>query len=211
MKLHDNSRFKGGLIVLRANVNLLKTHRLVEIAGGLIGLADFQVETGGGTGEESLEERSRDTFSAKFGRHHQIEQLGFIGGHAARDQESGDAAVVNAYAEIVLQIIGGIPVGGFGTGGLDGGDFHEIAWIAGPDYWHISYYARSDRGAFLSGAAVLGGQAAGTVDGQGNRRDAARQSVGAARGTGSADCDLPGDRGSHRRGGSRGAGAGQES
>src|ERR1017187_9280409 len=212
MKLHDNSRFGGGLVVLRANVNLLKTHRLIEVAGGLVGLADFQVETGGGGAQEFLGGGSRETFPAEFGCHHQVEQFGFVGGHAARDQERGDAAVVKADAEIVLQIIGGIPMGGFGTGGLDGGNFREIAWMAGPDYWHISYYARSDRGAFLlAGAAVLGGQAAGTVDSQGNRGDAARQPLGAERGTGSADRDLPGDGGSHRRCRSRGAGAGQES
>src|ERR1017187_7577402 len=212
MKLHDNSRFGGGLVVLRANVNLLKTHRLIEVAGGLVGLADFQVETGGGGAQEFLGGGSRETFPAEFGCHHQVEQFGFVGGHAARDQERGDAAVLQADAEIVLQIIGGVPVGGFGTGGLDGGDFREIAWMAGPDYWHISYYARNDRGAFLLfGAAVLGGQSAGTVDGQGNRRDPARQPVGAARGTRSADRDLPGDGSSHRRSGSRGAGAGQES
>ena len=111
------------MVILRANVNLLKTHRLVEVAGGLIGLADFEVETVGGNAQEFLEEGPRETFPAEFGRHHQVEQLGFVWGHAACDQEPGDAAVVKAYAEIVPQIIGGIPVGGFGTGGLDGGDF----------------------------------------------------------------------------------------
>src|ERR1039458_4265170 len=112
---------------------------------------------------------------------------------------------------MVLQIIGDVPVGGFGTGCLDGGDFREIARTAGPDYWDISYYARSDCGALLlSGAAVLGSQAAGTLDGPGNRRDSARQPVGAKRGTGSADCDLPGDGGSHRRCRSRGAGRSEE-
>ena len=114
MKLHDNSRFGGGLVILLANVNLLKTHRLVEVAGGLIGLADFQVETappggacfslprGGGSGQEFLEEGPRETFPAEFGCHHQVEQLGFVGGHAARHQERGDAALVEADAEIVL-------------------------------------------------------------------------------------------------------------
>src|ERR1039458_2127154 len=106
MKLHDNSRFGGGLVILRANVNLLKTHRLVEVAGGLIGLADFEVETVGGNAQEFLEEGPRETFPAEFGRPHQVEQLGFVGGDAARDEERGDAAVVNAYAEMVLQIIG---------------------------------------------------------------------------------------------------------
>src|ERR1039458_5492878 len=84
--------------------------------------------------------------------------------------------------------------------------------MAGPNYWHISYYARSDRGALLVfGAAVLGSQAAGTVDGQGDRRDPARQPLGADRGAGSEDRDLSGDGGSHRRCRSRGAGAGQAS
>src|ERR1017187_9534622 len=93
MKLHDNSRFGGGLVILRANVNLLKTHRLVEVAGGPIGLADFQVETapggacfslprGGGSGQEFLEESPRETFPAEFGCHHQAEQLGFVGGRS---------------------------------------------------------------------------------------------------------------------------------
>src|ERR1017187_1028658 len=223
MKLHDNSRFGGGLVILRANVNLLKTHGLVEVAGRPVGFADFQVETalggacfslprGGGSGQEFLEQGPRETFPAEFGCHHQVEQLGFVWGHASRHQESGDAAAVEANAEIVLQIIGGTPLGGLGTGGLDGGDFREIAHLAGPDYWHISYYARSHRGALLlSGAAVLGSQAAGTVDRQGNRRDTAGQPLGPTRGTGPEDCDLPGDRDSHRRGRSRGAGAGQES
>src|ERR1039458_10460908 len=105
IKLHDNRRFGGGLVIPRASVSLLKTHRFVEVTGGLVGLADFQVETGGGSGKEFLEEGPREALPAEFGCHHQIEQLGFVGGHAARDQESGDAAVVNAYAEIVLQII----------------------------------------------------------------------------------------------------------
>src|ERR1039457_386678 len=223
MKLHDNSRFGGGLVILRANVNLLKTHGLVEVAGRPVGFADFQVETalggacfslprGGGSGQEFLEQGPRETFPAEFGCHHQIEQLGFVEGHAARHQERGDAAVLQTDAEIVLQVIGGIPVGGLGTGGLDGRDFRQIACTAGPDCWHISYYARSDRGTLLlSGAAVLGGQAAGTVARQGNRGDSAGQPLGADRGTGSEDCDLPGDSGSHRRCRSRGAGAGQKS
>src|ERR1017187_4641769 len=212
MKLHDNSRFGGGLVVLRANVNLLKTHGLVEVAGGPVGLADFQVQTGGGSRQEFLEERPRQTFPAEFGRHHQVEQLGFIGGYAPRHQKPGDPAVVQADAKIVLQIIGGAPLGGFGTGGLNGRDFREIARMAGPDYWHISYYARSHCAALLlSGAAVLGSQTAGTVDRPGNRGDPARQPLGAERGTGSEDCDLPGDGGSHRRCRGRGAGAGQES
>ncbi len=89
----------------------------------MVGFSDFQIETGAAGVQELLDEGPRETFPAELGCHCQVEQLGFVRGDMARNQESSDAAIVKADAKIVPQIIGGVPLGGFGTGGLYGGDF----------------------------------------------------------------------------------------
>src|ERR1035437_10831177 len=211
MKLHDNSRFGGGLVILEAYVNLLKTHRLIEITRRLIGFANFEVEIAGSEGQKGLDQGSADALAAKFRGHHQIENLQSPHRHLAGREKSGQAVVEDGHAEILLQIVGGVPVRGLSAGSLDGGDFRQVRWSTGPNNWHIGYYALAGSHPLLPGATVLGSQATGEMDRPGDRIAAARQSLGAERGAGVADPGVPGDGGAHRGRGRRGPAARPES
>jgi hypothetical protein len=51
MKLHDNSRLGGGLIVFLPEANLLKSHRVIELQGNFVGGANLKKYIAGNRGQ----------------------------------------------------------------------------------------------------------------------------------------------------------------
>jgi hypothetical protein len=137
MKLHDNSRFEGVFVVPWAIANLLKSHRLIDVSGGQVGLPDLEKDRSGGLRQQSRQQISRHAVTAEFRRHRQVQKLPFIIRHVATNQESRDAPAADRDPEVVLGVLGNIPPGSLRTGFLDSRNFLQIAWLAAADSCHI--------------------------------------------------------------------------
>jgi hypothetical protein len=77
MKLKNNSAFRGGLIVLTTQGNLLKTHRLIEVSSRGIRLTHFEVYGLRSGRQNGMDEMPGDTAPAKLRSHRQIEDFVF--------------------------------------------------------------------------------------------------------------------------------------
>ena len=136
MKLHDNSRFRGGWIVLGSSCNLLKFHQLIEIPRGLVRFPDFQKNGAGEFGQKRIDELPCKPPAPEFPGHREIQNLPFIFRDTPRHQESGHSILTDHDSQVVLQICRYIPWSGFGAGCLNGGDRLQIAPLAATDCWH---------------------------------------------------------------------------
>jgi hypothetical protein len=137
MKLHDNSRFEGVLVVPWTTANLLKFHRLIEVSGCPVGLPDFEEDRPGSLRQHSRQQVSRHSLAAEFRRHRQVQKLPFVFRHRARNQKSGDARATEGHPEVILQVFGNAPRGRLRTGFLDGRNLAQIACFAAADSCHI--------------------------------------------------------------------------
>src|SRR5271165_5958126 len=151
MKLHDNSRLRGGLVIVRTASKLLKTKGQVQVSCRLVGLPDLQKDGTAGTAGERSPQAAGNPLPAEFRRNRKVENLAFAFHQRSGRQESGNPAGADRHQEVIVQVIGGIPVRCFRAGSLNGRDLLQIACFAAPDYWHIEYYARAAAVAFLSG------------------------------------------------------------
>ena len=84
-----------------------------------------------------MEKRASHPYPAGSGRHGQVEDLPFVRRQSACHQESGDAVAFQGDPKVQTQVVGGVPVGGFGTGLLDEGDGGKIVHATAPDCCHI--------------------------------------------------------------------------
>ena len=137
MKLHDNSRFEGVFVVPRAIANLLKSHRLIDVSGSVVGLPDLQEDCPGRLPQQACQQISPHTPTAKFRRHRQVQKLPLVFRHRAGNQEARDALAADRHPEVILRVLGNIPPGSLRTGCLDSRNFVQIAWLAAADSCHI--------------------------------------------------------------------------
>src|ERR1017187_1335619 len=137
MKLHDNSRFEGFLVISRTAANLLKPHRLIDVSGCLVGFADLEKDRPRRLRQQGCQQIAPHALAAKFRRHRQVQKLPFVLRYRAGNQESRDAPAAHRYPEIILRVLGDTPPGSLRTGFLDGRNFVQIAWLAAADSCHI--------------------------------------------------------------------------
>src|SRR6516165_11292403 len=122
MKLHDNSRLGGGLVIVLSYANLLKIQRFIERDRSRVGGADFQENIPAESCYYPIQKCPRDTLSAELRCHGDVEQLALIGSELTIDSKSRDGISDNRDQEVVIQVIPDIPVRRLGAGGLDCGD-----------------------------------------------------------------------------------------
>ncbi len=123
MKLHNNSRFDGGVVVLFPSANLLKVHRLIEVSSCTIGFTHFQENLASHVGYQRSHQPPGYALAAKLRTHGEVEQLVFPIGHIARDQKPRHATSGYFDAQVVLQISVCVPMRAFRAGSLNGFDF----------------------------------------------------------------------------------------
>lgn len=137
MKLKNNTAFTWGLIILLPNANLLKSHRLIDVSSGPVGLPDLEKDRPGGLRQQCCQKVSPYALTAEFRRHRQVQKLPFVVRHLAANQEPRDALASDRDPKIVLRVLGNIPPGRLRTGFLDSRNFFQIAWLAAADSCHI--------------------------------------------------------------------------
>jgi len=137
MKLHDNSRFQGGLVVPGPTTNLLKSHRLIGVTCGEVGFPDFEENGTARVLEEAGQQGAADAHAAKSGSYRNVQNLTLVLGDQPGDQKADDLVIADGNAEIVEEVIGHGPFRGAGAGLLDGGNLVEVGWFAAADTCHI--------------------------------------------------------------------------
>src|ERR1035437_10170789 len=111
MKLHDNSRFGGRFVIFTPSANLLKSQGLVELSGYRIGLPNLQINSHLKVRNQGTDQIASHTSPAESGSHGEVEHLAFSFGNCTGNEESGDAALEDRDLEIVMEIIGDVPLG----------------------------------------------------------------------------------------------------
>ena len=114
MKLHDNSRFRGSGVVISSYAKLLKSHGLIEIAGGLVGLANLQKNSTFGPLLQGANEGFGGASTPRGGVDREVQQLAFPGGDGAGDEEACYGIVKYGDKQVVGQVVGDGPLRGFG-------------------------------------------------------------------------------------------------
>lgn len=139
MKLHDNSRFGRVIVIPPTAANLLKSHGLIDVSRGLIGLPNLQEDGPTDSRQKGCQQRPRHSLAAPFGGHRQVEDFGFTLRDPAGYQESGDVPAANRYLEVVRGVIGDGPTGCFGAGVLNRRDCLEIGRLPAANSCHIVF------------------------------------------------------------------------
>jgi len=104
------------------------------MCGRPIGFPDFQVDNSRRLSQERLDQLARHSLAARFRGHGKVQELGFTLHECTRHQESRHANSADRDAEVVPRVVGDVPLGSLGAGGLDDGDLGEVAWSAAADY-----------------------------------------------------------------------------
>src|ERR1700723_2378485 len=103
MKLKDNSRFGGRLVIAISYANLLKIKVLIKGARPKIGFADFQEDTDARLCLPRADQFCADAPSAKFRRHRKVQQFPAGRAREPRNGETGQWIVANRRPEIEAQ------------------------------------------------------------------------------------------------------------
>src|ERR1039458_5560733 len=90
MKLHDNSRFGRRFVVLASNANLLKSHRLIEDSGSLVGFSHLQKDLILRQIQQRFEQFPGDTQTPELRRYRQVQDLALALSQTAPDQKAGN-------------------------------------------------------------------------------------------------------------------------
>lgn len=115
MKVHDNSCFHRGGIVLGPYADYLKPKGLVELLSSFVGRSNLQENVTLHTSQPSLDQASRHPSAAVLRRDREIEDLGFTYRECTAHEERGDFAVYQRDSQIVLEVIPRLPPCGFGA------------------------------------------------------------------------------------------------
>src|ERR1035438_1428122 len=102
MKLHDNSRFRGELVVLVPGANLLEPHRLIEDSSSLVGFPDLQENPLATEIQQWFQQLASDPPAPQRGRHYQVQHFTFALGQPAPNQKAGDTAARNRHRKLIL-------------------------------------------------------------------------------------------------------------
>jgi hypothetical protein len=113
MKLKNNSRFGGIAVVVFTDTNFYKFQGFIEFLGSLIGLPDFQENSFGAARQKVENEALGVAFSAVRGGGREIQNLPFAGVNGPRHEESDHLTFCLGYAEVVAEVLGGVPLSGF--------------------------------------------------------------------------------------------------
>src|ERR1039458_8950525 len=115
----------------------MKSHGLIEFPRTRVRASDVQENHSANAPQERFHQRPPDSLATELGGYGQVQNLGFALGDRSSRQEPGNAVFAYGYAKIVWEVVGRRPCRRSGAGRLDGGDFSQVAWLAGPDFKHL--------------------------------------------------------------------------
>src|SRR5689334_19361636 len=139
MKLHDNSRFDGVVIVVPPYANLFKSQVLVELSRTLVRRPHLQVNVPLEILHTRPKQTLRDTFSPVFGGDRHVQNLTLVIGQPAPDQEPSHRAALRRHPEFVVQVLPRIPPRRPRRLVLNGLDPRKIVRSSPAEYWHHEF------------------------------------------------------------------------
>lgn len=134
MKLHDNSRFGGRVVISGSPSNFLKTKAFIKQNSGGIGFPHLQEYSSAEARDKPKHQRPTCPLASKSGRDRQVQNLAFVAGYGPPNHKPGNLFAAYRDEQVVVQVQGGIPMGGFRSCELDSGNRGEIGRLAASDY-----------------------------------------------------------------------------
>lgn len=111
MKLHDNSRIRGFLIVLRPPANLFKTKGFIKIDSSMVGSSYLQENCASKARHKRRNECAPDPLPPELRRYGNVQYLAFPRPGRPGNEKACNPIVAYGHTKIVRKIVAHAPLG----------------------------------------------------------------------------------------------------